>query len=170
MFYAESLYLNSPKRIMALIMVMSLSLLVYSLLERKLRKGLKSQKLAIASQVNKPTDNPTIRWVFQCFEDIAIYKIEEDTPRAANMDDQNETVLKALGPPTKKYIFSLGGAECGVEIEFLFISRIRGLKRTRGPGSGPSLTPAVLLTLLLIIEKTAHHKTFPGVKRSLMAH
>jgi transposase len=105
MFYAESLYLNSPKRIMALIMVMSLSLLVYSLLERKLRKELKSQKLAIASQVNKPTDNPTIRWVFQCFEDIAIYKIEEHTPRAANMDDQNETVLKALGPPTKKYIF-----------------------------------------------------------------
>jgi transposase len=105
MFYAESLYLNSPKRIMALIMVMSLSLLVYSLLERKLRKGLKSQKLAIASQVNKPTDNPTIRWVFQCFEDIAIYKIEEDTPRAANMDDQNETVLKALGPPYQKIYF-----------------------------------------------------------------
>jgi transposase len=105
MFYAESLYLNSPKRIMALIMVMSLSLLVYSLLERKLRKELKSQKLAIASQVNKPTDNPTIRWVFQCFEDIAIYKIEEHTPRAANMDDQNETVLKALGPPYQKIYF-----------------------------------------------------------------
>lgn len=34
MFYAESLYLKLPKRIMALIMVMALSLLVYSLAEK----------------------------------------------------------------------------------------------------------------------------------------
>jgi transposase len=105
MFYAESLYLNSPKRIMALIMVMGLSLLVYSLLERKLRKELKEKKLAIASQVNKPTNNPTIRWVFQCFEDIAIYKQKDQAPQAANIDEQNETVLRALGPPYEKIYF-----------------------------------------------------------------
>jgi transposase len=34
MFYAESLYLKLPKRIMALIMVMTLSLLMYALAKR----------------------------------------------------------------------------------------------------------------------------------------
>jgi transposase len=40
MFYAESLYLKLPKRIMALIMVMTLSLLMYALAERRVRKAL----------------------------------------------------------------------------------------------------------------------------------
>ncbi len=42
-FYAESLYLKSPNRIMALIMVMTLSLLIYSLAERKIRISLKEK-------------------------------------------------------------------------------------------------------------------------------
>ena len=39
MFYAESLYLKSPKWIMALLMVMGLSLLVYAPAGRKLRSA-----------------------------------------------------------------------------------------------------------------------------------
>jgi transposase len=40
MFYAESLYLKSPKRIMALIMVMTLSGLVYALAEQRVHSAL----------------------------------------------------------------------------------------------------------------------------------
>jgi transposase len=67
MFYAESLYLNSPERIMALLMVMTLSLLVYSLAEKK---------LTVKSQVKKDTDNPTLRWVFQKFFYTPIITLE----------------------------------------------------------------------------------------------
>jgi len=72
MFYAESLYLKLPKRIMALIMVMAFSLLVYSLAERKLRKALAASDLSIGDQKRRPTKTPTIRWVFQKFEDVLI--------------------------------------------------------------------------------------------------
>src|SRR4030042_1440657 len=72
MFYAESLYLKLPKRIMALIMVMAISLLVYSLAERKLRKALGAQDRPIGDQTRRPTKSPTIRWVFQKFEDVMI--------------------------------------------------------------------------------------------------
>ena len=61
MFYAESLYLILPERIMALIMVMTLSLLVYSLVERKLREALAAQDLSIGDYKRRPTKTPTIR-------------------------------------------------------------------------------------------------------------
>ena len=106
MFYAESLYLNSPKRIMALIMVMSLSLLVYSLAERKLRTSMKKQKVVIPNQVGKPTDNPTIRRVFQIFEYIALtYYGDTAKYEVSNLDDVHETLLTALGPPFRKIYF-----------------------------------------------------------------
>jgi transposase len=108
MFYAESLYLNSPKRIMALIMVMGLSLLVYSLAERKLRAALKDSGATISSQVGKPTDNPTIRWVFQRFEGIlllTIYKDKVAETMAANMQEDHKTIIRCLGPPYRKMYF-----------------------------------------------------------------
>lgn len=106
MFYADSLYLNSPKRIMALIMVMGLSLLVYSLAERKVRNTLKEQGLSIPSQVKKPTDNPTIRWVFQIFEGIALlHFVESGITQGANMEERHRIVLQALGPPYEKIYF-----------------------------------------------------------------
>ena len=77
LFYAESLFLNDPKRIMALIMVMGISLLVYSLLERKVRNSLKENKKTIKDQVGKQTDNPTIRWVFMKFEDILLLECQD---------------------------------------------------------------------------------------------
>ncbi len=67
--------LNSPRRIMALIMVMGLSLLVYALAELKIRSMLKEHGASIGNGVNKPTQNPTRRWVFQVFEGILLRKV-----------------------------------------------------------------------------------------------
>ena len=61
MFYAESLYLKSPKRIMALLMVMTLSLLIYSLAEMRIRSALVEADETIHDQKGKPTSRPTIR-------------------------------------------------------------------------------------------------------------
>jgi len=70
MFFASSLFLEKPERIMALLMVMGLSLLVYALAERKLRTELIRRDESIPNQVGKPTQRPTMRRIFQMFEGI----------------------------------------------------------------------------------------------------
>ncbi len=108
MFYAESLYLKLPKRIMALIMVMALSLLVYSLAERKLRKALAASDLSIGDQKRRPTKTPTIRWVFQKFEDVLIlYVYESDRLKLIQCElmPDHVTVIKCLGKHIEKMYF-----------------------------------------------------------------
>jgi transposase len=108
MFYAESLYLKLPKRIMALIMVMALSLLVYSLAERKLRKTLAEQGLTIGDQKRRPTKTPTIRWVFQKFEDVLIlyvYKSSRLKLIQCELMPDHVTIIKCLGEHVEKMYF-----------------------------------------------------------------
>jgi transposase len=108
LFYAESMYLNSPKRIMALVMVMTMSLLVYSLCEKKLRDGLKARKLAINSQVKKLTDNPTLRWVTHIFQMTTYTELVMDDDSSVfqiQLDKDRSTVLTALGPAYEKWYF-----------------------------------------------------------------
>ena len=108
LFYAESLYLKSPKRIMALLMVMTLSLLMYSLAEIRIRNALKDKGLHIWNQKNKPTDNPTVRWVFMIFEDVLLLytrKGQGTEVQAMNMEDEHRIVLRCLGPAYEKMYF-----------------------------------------------------------------
>lgn len=109
LFFAESLYLKSTQRIMALIMVMGLSLLVYSLAERKLRKNLKDRAETIPNQVKKPIQTPTIRWVFQMFEDILLLTIQENNREkniVGNLTEAHNTVIRCLGKEVEKIYFS----------------------------------------------------------------
>jgi len=62
---------------MALLMVMGLSLLIYSLAEIIFRAVLKEKELTILDQKRKPTVSPIIRWVFQKFEDVLMLYIYE---------------------------------------------------------------------------------------------
>ncbi|WP_319560406.1 IS1634 family transposase [Marispirochaeta sp.] len=72
LFYTDRLFLKKPERVMSLIMIMTLSLLVYSLAEKRIRRALKEKGTHIWDQKNKPTDNPTARWVFTIFEDVLL--------------------------------------------------------------------------------------------------
>jgi len=108
MFYAESLYLKSPKRIMALIMVMTLSLLMYALAERRVRSALAEANEHIWDQKDKPTRRPTIRWVFMIFEDVLLLYLNGRgvTTRApTNLRDEHRIVLRCLGPVYEKMYF-----------------------------------------------------------------
>jgi len=110
MFFAESLYLKSPKRIMALLMVMTLSLLVYSLAERSIRQALTEQGLTIRNQLNKQYSNPTLRWVFMLFqESLYAQSILPDgqVHRYSQTNKETQTILTALGPPFLKCYFLL---------------------------------------------------------------
>jgi len=53
-FYADSIFLKKPERIASLLMIMRLSLLVYSVLEYKVHKNMKKNNLTFPNQKGKP--------------------------------------------------------------------------------------------------------------------
>jgi transposase len=48
-----------------MMMLMGLSLLVYTIGQRQIRNSLKAKKSSVKNQLNKATERPTLRWVFQ---------------------------------------------------------------------------------------------------------
>ena len=71
-FMLDSIFLKSPKRIEALMMVMTLCLMVYNIAQYKLRNQLKEKNETLPNQLNKQIQNPTVRWIFQIMEGIGI--------------------------------------------------------------------------------------------------
>lgn len=76
-FMVDSIFLKSPRRIEALMMVMTLCLLVYNVAQYRLREALKAQEETLPNQLNKPVQNPTLRWVFQMMEGISIVTLSD---------------------------------------------------------------------------------------------
>jgi len=106
LFFADSLFLKSPRRIMALIMVMGLALLIYALAEHKVRRELAARGETIPSQVGKPTQRPTMRRIFQLFEGIDVVVVQ--TPQGVrrhvtNLTDLHRHIIRLLGPAVEKY-------------------------------------------------------------------
>ncbi len=64
LFFADSIFLKTPKRIESLAMIMALCLLVYTLAQRQIRAALLLSKSTIKNQLGKPTERPTLRWIF----------------------------------------------------------------------------------------------------------
>ena len=50
-----------------MMMLMGLSLLVYTVGQREIRNNLQARKSSVKNQLNKLTERPTLRWIFQCF-------------------------------------------------------------------------------------------------------
>jgi transposase len=69
-FFVSSLFIKKPSRIDPLLMVITLSLLVYSIAQRRMRAKMKKIEVTIPNQINQETATPTLRWVFQCFDGI----------------------------------------------------------------------------------------------------
>jgi transposase len=106
LFFADSLFLKKPERIMALIMIMGLALLVYALAERQLRLALEQKHETIPDQKGKPTQKPTLRWVFQVFEGVDILSVwiwvEEVLCQDLNLRPVHLQVLRLFGPQIEK--------------------------------------------------------------------
>jgi transposase len=96
-FLASSLYLKKPERIMALLMVMTVCLLVYTALEYRLRQALRAHNETFPAQKGHPTQHPTARWVFHCFLGIHVLLGATDTPLVLNLHEHHHRVLKVMG-------------------------------------------------------------------------
>ncbi|MCP5085400.1 MAG: IS1634 family transposase [Rhodobacteraceae bacterium] len=97
MFMASTLYLKSPQRIMALMMVMTLCLLIYAALEYRIREALKQTNQTFPNQKGKPITNPTARWVFQFFAGIHVLIIGQINELVLNLNQYHAALLKLLG-------------------------------------------------------------------------
>lgn len=102
LFFAASVFLKAPERIMALAMVMGLCLLGYNLGQRQLRQALKTAHQRLPNQLGQDTQTPTLRWVFQCFMAIH-YVVLNGIQQIVNLSDDRRHILQFLGAPCQKY-------------------------------------------------------------------
>ena len=102
LFFASSVFLKTPERIMALAFIMALCLLVYSLGQRQLRRVLEEQGETVPNQLGKPTQRPTLRWIFQCLKGIHLVVLD-NTSQIINLTLEREKILRFFGATTCQY-------------------------------------------------------------------
>jgi transposase len=83
-------------------MIMSLSLLVYSIAQRRIRASMEKANKTSPNQINVPTATSTLRWVFQCFKGINLVQTEETY-------DKTNIYLDGLDKLRTKIINLVGG-------------------------------------------------------------
>ena len=98
-FFADSIFVSKNERIQTLLMIMTLSLAVFSGLEWKLRNAMKVTDTKLKNQVGKPTDKITMRYIFQLFHSIMTL-IDKNTNKRMffHMDEQMPKIVELLGP------------------------------------------------------------------------
>tara|TARA_B110000908_G_C10149058_1_gene400456 strand:- start:31 stop:1095 length:1065 start_codon:yes stop_codon:yes gene_type:complete len=96
-FLTSAIYLKKPERIEALLMVMTSCLMVYASLEHQIRKTLKDNACYFPDQKKKPSQTPTTRWVFQCFENITVLYQAEQIPLVMNLKERQHIIINCLG-------------------------------------------------------------------------
>ena len=102
LFFASSVFLKSPKRIMAVGLIMGLCLMVYKLGQRQLRQSLAHAHDTIDDQKGKPTQNPTLRWIFQCFMSVHYVQVDGES-QVVNLTDTRRHILQFLGRKCQHY-------------------------------------------------------------------
>ena len=108
LFLASSIFVKKPERVIALSFVMVLCLLVYRLAEHLLRRQLVATEQTLPNQINKPTNRPTMRWIFQCFEGIDLLHIRIGSrwhTQVLGLQALHQRVLRLLGPAYSQYYF-----------------------------------------------------------------
>lgn len=104
-FLTSSLFLKKQSRIEALLMIMILSLLIYSIAQRRLRMQLALNKETFPNQIKKEIKNPTMHWIFQLFEGINYVMINLDgvtTKIIQGLNHLRNRVIGLLSPNVQK--------------------------------------------------------------------
>ena len=102
LFFTSSVFLKTPERIGALGMIMAVALMVYTLAQRQLRQSLAQAQATLPDQRKRPTQTPTLRWIFQCFQAVHLVWIEGKA-RVSNLTPERLKILRFFGAPCQKY-------------------------------------------------------------------
>lgn len=95
-FCVSSVFLKTPSRIEALMMVMTLCVMVYNFGQYKIRKCLKEHEDSVPDQKGKPTEKPTLQWIFRVLNTVSFVRFKTDDPLGFK-----EVVANVKGPPGK---------------------------------------------------------------------
>ena len=104
LFFASSVFLKNSKRIMALAMLMTLALMVYTLGQRQLRLALVQANASLPNQKGKPTARPTLRWILQCFLSVHLVFCN-NLKLQIKLSDRQNLILRFLGASSRNYYF-----------------------------------------------------------------
>ena len=96
LFFASSLFIKKTSRIIALVMIMTLALLVYSIAQRRIRRYLCVHGQTLPNQINQPTQRPTLRWLFQILHGISIVYLATDNRVSIMIDGVTDLKRKIL--------------------------------------------------------------------------
>ena len=98
-FLVSSLFLKKPERIEAMLMIMTLCLMLYAAIQHRIRYELKRQNCFFPDMKKKPSQNPTGRWVFFCFQGINVLYVGEHEKHIVGLQERQVTILQILGEP-----------------------------------------------------------------------
>ena len=91
---------------MAFSLAMVLCLLVYRLAAHRLRERLAAAGQMVPNQLKQPTDRPTMRRIFQCFEGVTLvaFQPSQGPPQqdSAGLEPLLEQVSRLLGAHCEK--------------------------------------------------------------------
>ena len=96
-FFADLIFVSKNEHIQALLMIMTLSLAVFSGLEWKLRNAMEATNTKLKNQVGKLTDKITMRYVFQIFSGVQTAITGNKERFYYHISDQAYEILKLLG-------------------------------------------------------------------------
>lgn len=102
LFLTSSVYVKNPERVEVMGMLMGLCLLVYTVGQRMLRKEIEKRQIGIRNQVNKLTNNPTMKWIFQSFQGIH-YVLIDGKECISNLKEERKEILSYFSPNCQKY-------------------------------------------------------------------
>ena len=105
LFFVSSFFVKKPSRIMGLLFIMTLSLLVYSIAQRRLRNYLKNNNEQLPNQIKQPTESPTLRWIFQLMEGVNIVTLFLEGKRrkfVEGLTDLKQKIIKCFGYAVQK--------------------------------------------------------------------
>jgi transposase len=101
LFFVSAFFIKKTSRIMALLMVMLLSLLVYGIAERRMRACLAENKETLPNQIHQATATPTLRWVFQLLYGVHCLTVSQGKQTHQLIDGLTplrQKILRLFGP------------------------------------------------------------------------
>lgn len=101
-FELDSFFLNTPKRIEALMMIMTLCLMVYNFAQFNIRKSLEHFNDVLPDQHGKPTQKPTMKWLAEIMVVIAVVTINTPEYQQRIVTNVNQVHRKIIAYFGKK--------------------------------------------------------------------
>lgn len=95
-FQVDAVFLKTPHRIDALMMVMTLCLLVYGVSQYELRQALQSTGDTVPDQKRKPTHKPSMKWVYFLFQGVQEWLIHQPNHTQTLVVNVNDVLRRVV--------------------------------------------------------------------------